>query len=335
MVKRAYTVVLPLRNGGEYLKECVASVLAQSYPEFELAVLENNSSDGSVEWLRSLHDERIKIYPAERDLSIEQNWGRVCSIPRREWMTFIGHDDLLSPDFLQAIDALIEAQPEASLYQTHFHYIDESGARIQNCAPFPPRETADELLAGFLTNQRESYSGFVMRSTDYDALGGIPDFPKLLWADHALWIGLTHKSCKAATSLDGFALRQHTHSTAGSADWRSLTLALMRYIEFLQKLSAQDATIDAVCRRYGDAYFLSHCRLFYLLALVRATKQNQRLEASVLSEISKALSLWAPELAPAIPRTRTLRMRELLNRQLPLRWAYRTYIRTFHGHDAL
>jgi GT2 family glycosyltransferase len=333
-MKRAYTIVLPLRNGGEYLKECVTSILAQTYTNFEIAVLENNSSDNSVAWLQSLCEDRIKIYPAEHDLSIEQNWGRARLIPRQDWMTFIGHDDQLAPDFLEVIDGLIEANPDASLYQTHFHYIDEKGVRTQNCAPFPAREKAHELLAGFLTNQRESYSGFVMRSADYDAVGGIPTFPKLLWADHALWISLTHKSWKAASAQQGFALRQHTRSTAGSADWRSLMHGMSCYIEFLQKLRLQDPEVDAVCHRYGDAYFLSHCRLFYLLALVRATKQNQRVDPDVLSEISVTLALWSPELVPSLPCTRTLRMREVINR-VPLRWVYRTYIRAFYGPDAL
>jgi hypothetical protein len=42
-------------------------------------------------------------------------------------MTILGHDDVLYPDYLSVIDDLIKKHPEASLYQTHFNFIDEKG----------------------------------------------------------------------------------------------------------------------------------------------------------------------------------------------------------------
>jgi len=77
-----YGIVLPVRNGGHYIKECVDSIFSQSLPGFDLHVLDNCSSDGTLEWLRSLKDPRIKIYPAEKSLSIEENWGRITRSPK-------------------------------------------------------------------------------------------------------------------------------------------------------------------------------------------------------------------------------------------------------------
>ena len=68
-----YSVILPVRNGGKYVQECIQSILHQTLPDLNLLVLDNCSSDGTLEYVRSLHDERIEIYPAESPLSIEEN----------------------------------------------------------------------------------------------------------------------------------------------------------------------------------------------------------------------------------------------------------------------
>jgi glycosyltransferase involved in cell wall biosynthesis len=47
-----FSIILPVKNGGEYVKECVQSILAQSCPDFNLHILENCSTDGTAEWLQ-------------------------------------------------------------------------------------------------------------------------------------------------------------------------------------------------------------------------------------------------------------------------------------------
>ena len=116
-----YSIILPVRNGGEYVKQCVYSVLAQKHADFNFLILDNASSDGTFEWLQSLTDERIKLYPSDKSLTIEQNWARVIDVPKNEYMTLIGHDDILYPDFLKTIDDLIQSNPSASLFHTHFN----------------------------------------------------------------------------------------------------------------------------------------------------------------------------------------------------------------------
>ena len=137
-----FSIILPVRNGGTYVHECVKSILAQSYSEFQLAVLDNCSTDGTSEWLESLHDPRIVIYPAEKPLTIEENWHRVVTIPKNEFITLIGHDDILDPHYLSVMDKLITRHPKASLYQTHFRYIDFAGRTIRRSKPMGARRAS-------------------------------------------------------------------------------------------------------------------------------------------------------------------------------------------------
>ena len=78
-----YSIILPVYNGGEYFKECVFSILSQTYACFDLHVLDNHSTDGSSEWIKTLKDPRIKIYRSESFLSMEENWKRILDIPKK------------------------------------------------------------------------------------------------------------------------------------------------------------------------------------------------------------------------------------------------------------
>jgi len=145
-----FSIILPVKNGGHYVKDCIASILSQSLHDFNLIVLDNRSTDGTLEWLHSLNDSRIVIHESAQPLSIEENWSRIKDIPKNEFITLIGHDDLLDPGYLETMNALIEKHPEASLYQAHFQYIDKDGLLIRDCLPMDEIQYGHEFLAFFL-----------------------------------------------------------------------------------------------------------------------------------------------------------------------------------------
>jgi glycosyltransferase involved in cell wall biosynthesis len=219
------------------MKDCVNSILAQSYSDFQLIVLDNCSSDGSREWIDGLNDKRIVLYPSGTSLTIERNWNRIISIPKAEFMTMIGHDDLLEPDYLSVMDELIRAHPRASVYQTHFKYIDSRGALIRACKPMDETQSAEEFLAFFLCSMIDVMgTGFMMRSADYDAVGGIPPrYPNLLFADFELLIRLSAKNYKATSMKQCFSFRLHQSMTTTSSDIR-FHQAYDVFIEYLKTL---------------------------------------------------------------------------------------------------
>lgn len=167
-----YSIILPVRNGGGYFKTCVNSVLNQTYPHFNLHILDNCSTDGTSEWIQSINDSRIIYLPADKPLAIEENWARILQIPKNKFMTMIGHDDVLLPDYLSVIDTLIEKHPDASLYQTHFRYINGNSAFIRNCLKMEENITPGFFLEKILNLVIDiNGTGFMVRSSDYNAVG--------------------------------------------------------------------------------------------------------------------------------------------------------------------
>jgi glycosyltransferase involved in cell wall biosynthesis len=77
-----FSIILPVHNGGAYLEEALASVFAQTYPHFELVVLENASTDETPQTLQAVADPRITVIPSETLLPIGENWARATVIRR-------------------------------------------------------------------------------------------------------------------------------------------------------------------------------------------------------------------------------------------------------------
>lgn len=255
-----FSIILPVKNGGEYVKECVKSILAQTYPDFNVHILENYSNDGTAEWLQTLKDERISIIPSDKSLSIEENWARILSINKNEFMTIIGHDDLLDVNYLQVMNDLINQYTDASLYQTHFCFIDAKGNFIKHCKPMDEKQTASEFLYSLFTDSIDTMgTGYMMRSKDYDTVGGIPSYPNLLFADHALWIKLTALHYKATASQESFLYRLHENLSKKS-DAPKYINAFYSYMDFLAALKSDQPNVSIVIEEYITSYIQYYCR---------------------------------------------------------------------------
>ena len=241
------SIVIPVHNGGEYLKEFIQSIYNQTLQPTEVLILENASTDNTINWLNSLNDYRITIYPSASLLPIEKNWDRIKTIPRKKWMFMSGHDDLLKPGFIETIRQLVQKYPDASLYQTHFDIIDENGAVRSDCDPMPERQTMPEFFENTLNNG----GGFVMRSADYDKVGGIPMYPGFFFTDFALWMKLTALSYKATAAENLFSYRHHQKNTSSNSSVINFSNGLEAFLNYLYELKQTDETFRKTLNTHG------------------------------------------------------------------------------------
>jgi glycosyltransferase involved in cell wall biosynthesis len=292
---KRFTIALPVRNGGRYLQQCVESVLAQNCGDFDLAVLDNASDDGGAEWLATVRDPRVTVHRSERALGIEENWARIKTIPKNEYLTTIGHDDLLHPEFLEVISRLIHKHPDAGLYYTHYRLIDADGAVLRSCRPMPARESAAEFLAARLCELRDSFgTGHVLRSANYDAIGGIPPYPKLLFADDSLFLQAIGASYRATALDETFSYRWHAASASTGCAMAELFAGLERYGSLLATLRDRDADLAEVLRRYFPGYAAHVGRLWRREAMMKAYRERQPLDPGLDARVARLASLFGP-----------------------------------------
>ena len=323
-----FSVILPVRNGWPYVKECVESVLSQSYPHLELTVLDNQSTDETVSWVESLRDPRVRLAKSDRSLSISESWARAKDVDKREFLTLIGHDDVFDRDFLATVAALIEKHPRAALYQTGARLINSGGARIRACEPVAEKETAADYLTARFSSKRDVFgTGFVMRSADYERLGGIPAFEKLLFADDALWLSLMEGSYKANDPRELFSVRIHPKSESASmpSAWISLLKGLNQFTEFLASYTKRNADVKDVVANLAPSFLLNYHRNIYIFALVHACQRNAKIDLATVASIESSLAQHVPGLAPQLHSSAKVRAIEVLNASplrtgVPLLW---------------
>ena len=98
------SVIIPVYNAEKYLSRCIDSVLNSSYTDFELLLINDGSTDQSLDICRQYKDQdsRITVISQENQgVSAARNLGlRIC---RGDWIIFIDSDDYISGDFLELI----------------------------------------------------------------------------------------------------------------------------------------------------------------------------------------------------------------------------------------
>lgn len=214
-----YSIIIPTYNSDRWIQGCINSVLSQTCKEFNIIILDSGSTDGTVSWLRSLNDERIVIHTTGKRLGIVENWARITAIAKNEFITILGHDDILFPNYLENIELLRKQHPDASLYLTHFTLIDGNGKKIRQCKPMMQKYLPPDFLSTVLENAIDlTATGFVMRSALYDAGGGIPPYDQLLYADIELWMKMIDHGYLAVSPDECFSFRFHSGNTSKTFD---------------------------------------------------------------------------------------------------------------------
>lgn len=224
-------------------------------------MLNNNSNDGTLEWLESLNDNRIIIKNSDTDLSMPDNWARALDLPLNEYITFIGHDDRLIKDYLEVMNSLIGQHPDASIYQAHFNYIDSRGKIVRSCQPMPEKIPVEDFLRLQFTLKMDSMgTGYLLRSNDYKKLGGFPAaYPNLLFGDYELFVKLTALSYMAVSPRKGFDYRLHA-SLSISTNVDKYRIAFGMYLHFLNAFQNNRKGVHQTIQEYGKIYLNYYCQ---------------------------------------------------------------------------
>ena len=112
-----FTVVIPLYNKKEYIHTAIASVLKQSYPSFELLVVDDGSTDGSAAITKNFKDARLRYIKKEHS-GVAATRNRGIKEASSGYIAFLDADDWWAPTFLEEIKNVIEAHPNNNIYAT-------------------------------------------------------------------------------------------------------------------------------------------------------------------------------------------------------------------------
>ena len=126
MIEGLVTIILPVYNQKDLLKEAVDSILAQEYAFFELIILNDGSTDNVQEVIERYSDQRIRYYNlSHRGLPEALNYG--LRLTNGEFITWFSADNLMHPTMLSELVVALRKDSSHSAAISGYFHIDSSG----------------------------------------------------------------------------------------------------------------------------------------------------------------------------------------------------------------
>ncbi|MGH9872420.1 MAG: glycosyltransferase family 2 protein [Pyrinomonadaceae bacterium] len=126
-------VVMPVHNALPFLDESISSILGQTLSDFEFVILDDASTDGSVERLRewSARDKRIQLHESKTRLGLSRSSNAVVAKTRAKILARMDADDIAHPDRLRRQWEIIKERPDVAVVGTLCNGIDASGREVR------------------------------------------------------------------------------------------------------------------------------------------------------------------------------------------------------------
>jgi glycosyltransferase involved in cell wall biosynthesis len=148
------SVVTPVYNGADYLAECIESVLAQTYQNYEYLIVNNCSKDGTLEIARNYanKDKRIRVHDNDTFLAVIANHNHAFNLmpSSAKYCKVVSGDDAIYPDCIQRLVEVAETNPSVGLVGCY----QQSGKRVRwqgfsyPATVLPGRGVCREILLG-------------------------------------------------------------------------------------------------------------------------------------------------------------------------------------------
>lgn len=182
------SVLMTAFNRAKYIASAIESVLASTYTDFELIIVDDGSTDGTQSIVRPYaeRDARVSFHQNCRNLGDYPNRNKAASLARGNWLKYVDADDYIYPSGLQVLVSMMEQFPEAGYGLCSIDPHPDAPFPIQ----FTPREA---YLYHFFKASifHKAPLSSILRRSAWQAIGGFS--PQRMTGDLDMWYRLSVK----------------------------------------------------------------------------------------------------------------------------------------------
>ncbi len=210
------TVLMSAYNTEKYIAEAIESVLSQTMPDFEFIIIDDGSTDGTLNIIRSYNDQRIKLVSRpNKGLVASLNEG--LQLASAALIARFDADDVCYPDRLEKQLAFLQANKDYILVGGEADYMDEYGTELFRYT-FAEYEDADIRATGFKSCPFIHSTVMYLKSAVLEAGGYDPR--AITFEDHLLWHKLAEYGKMKNLALPLIKVRFNPDSVTIDEKWR-------------------------------------------------------------------------------------------------------------------
>ena len=267
------TVIVPNYNHARFLRQRIDSILAQTFQDFELILLDDCSTDESREILREYaSDPRVRTEFNEANSgSTFKQWNKGVRLARGKYIWLAESDDYADRRFLARLVALLDADPKVIIAYCRSWRVSDEGKQDDFAYPLLdaadlPRWSSDFCADGteecrryfVIANLVRNASSAVFRKAVYERIGGADESLRLC-GDWKLWAGMALCGRMAYVSEPLNYYRLHQGSVWGQSRDGALEIAeVLRVVRWvMEQVRPMDAARERTCARLSQGWVMA------------------------------------------------------------------------------
>jgi glycosyltransferase involved in cell wall biosynthesis len=187
-----FSVVIPTYNHADYLRQSLKSVIDQTLSDFEVIVVNNYSEDDTLEVIKEVGDQRVKVVNFRNQGIIGAARNAGIKVSEGTYVAFLDSDDSWYPDKLERVSEAIKSDPQAGLFCHNQDWFREDESAIQSHFGPPPEYPGDMFEHLMLEFNGPSTSATVVSRKYLDEVGLFNEDPGYITVeDYDLWLKLS------------------------------------------------------------------------------------------------------------------------------------------------
>jgi len=252
------SVLMPAYNAGQFLSQAIESVLAQTWSDFELIIIDDGSTDNTREIAEkyAARDKRVIVY-THANMGIAPTLNRGIDLITNEWVFLMHADDLMRPNRIERQQAFIAEHPELAVASSLNRYIDSKNRVIgKSVSALLTHEAVYKLIA---SNELIGFNhpASALRKSAVLAVGG---YRQAFWPaeDIDLWNRLVEKGYKILVQPE-YLLDYRMHGSSASISGARLTRTKVRWLKdcmLRRRAGMPELDFDAFLRNLHSAPLL-------------------------------------------------------------------------------